>query len=154
MDGDWEVGRLSWHCGWPTKIKFSRSPQNLWLTIISVERTHNQVQPSRKPSLPPYLFAHSSRIFAPRTHTHILFAISPSSLKTHFIIHKSLVCGWLPRPCAHSRIFATINTKSNYNQTQLANYRCACVMCVQFHKLLHTFWQLIKRRTLHVPKAP
>lgn len=29
MDGDWEVGRLSWHCGWPTKIKFSRSPQNL-----------------------------------------------------------------------------------------------------------------------------
>lgn len=29
MDGDWEVGRLSWHCGWPTKIKFSRSTQNL-----------------------------------------------------------------------------------------------------------------------------
>lgn len=29
MDGDWEVGRLSWQCGWPTKIKFSRSTQNL-----------------------------------------------------------------------------------------------------------------------------
>lgn len=66
MDGDWEVGRLSWHCGWPTKIKFSRSTQNLWLTIISVERTHNHA-----PTLsPPHLVAHSSRNFCDSLHAH------------------------------------------------------------------------------------